>query len=316
MNQSLALAMAEPNFDSAIRVILRETGLRYNCDETILLEGKAGKEFDETYKWPETDSTKLLKNLDYETYVKAFYEIFDKKEDVYSMNIEEYEESYPELYRLLESKGIKRIVLSPIFYRGQRLGFFALINPAEETVLFLPNIVPMIGSFLALLLIQRNSQKKIFDFSYSDPLTGARNRRALFEDLAKKKEPITYFFFDINGLKQANDQYGHIYGDKLILFVVSVLMKNFGRENVYRMGGDEFLATHTKMTPEECQKLYHLLKHEVHEENASVAISYYSEENGKENFDDCFKILDSRMYIDKEKHHQSNGYKAAEEALK
>ncbi len=48
--------------------------------------------------------------------------------------------------------------------------------------------------------------------------------------------------FDINGLKKANDDFGHEYGDRLIVDAAVALCAAFGRENTYRIGGDEFVT--------------------------------------------------------------------------
>ena len=47
---------------------------------------------------------------------------------------------------------------------------------------------------------------------------------------------------DVNGLKYINDTYGHSYGNELIIAVSRVAAEVFGRESVYRIGGDEFVV--------------------------------------------------------------------------
>ena len=48
--------------------------------------------------------------------------------------------------------------------------------------------------------------------------------------------------FDINNLKQINDLCGHETGDRIIIQAADALTEVFGRENVFRIGGDEFVA--------------------------------------------------------------------------
>ena len=50
------------------------------------------------------------------------------------------------------------------------------------------------------------------------------------------------FLVDINGLKKVNDVYGHQFGNKLIVETTNILVQVFGHDNVYRIGGDEFVA--------------------------------------------------------------------------
>lgn len=99
----------------------------------------------------------------------------------------------------------------------------------------------------------RNELQQYIDdahkMAYIDALTGAANRNAYVEGIKefdqRMKEVDTEFsiaVFDINGLKNANDSFGHEYGDLLIITASDVLKDFVGSENLYRIGGDEFAA--------------------------------------------------------------------------
>ncbi|MCR5691587.1 MAG: GGDEF domain-containing protein, partial [Eubacterium sp.] len=49
-------------------------------------------------------------------------------------------------------------------------------------------------------------------------------------------------FVDLNGLKETNDTYGHDAGDHLIIDAANFLIQEFGEENIFRIGGDEFVV--------------------------------------------------------------------------
>ena len=88
------------------------------------------------------------------------------------------------------------------------------------------------------------------DISLTDDLTGAYNRRhgmySLREWFARSKRYGTHFsliYFDLNGLKQVNDSYGHQAGDLLLRAVVSACKKLLRESDMlFRMGGDEFMV--------------------------------------------------------------------------
>lgn len=102
---------------------------------------------------------------------------------------------------------------------------------------------------------------RLVDASLSDPMTGLRNRRFLFEhvvqeiDLLRRRlrdrlldpmggpEPGTVFIIvDIDRFKQINDTLGHAAGDKVILeFVRRMQAVCRSTDVVIRWGGDEFL---------------------------------------------------------------------------
>ncbi|MCR5078526.1 MAG: GGDEF domain-containing protein [Bacilli bacterium] len=95
--------------------------------------------------------------------------------------------------------------------------------------------------------------------SETDALTGLYNRTHMddrIEAWQNSEDPCTVIFMDINGLKQTNDTMGHEEGDRLIKGVTSG-MKVFSDEGfeVYRYGGDEFLALAEKKEKEEVEAL-------------------------------------------------------------
>lgn len=81
-----------------------------------------------------------------------------------------------------------------------------------------------------------------------DELTGLLNRHAYEEDLRhlspeNLNDDFYYVVFDVNGLKNANDNFGHEAGDELIKGAADCLYEVFGKYGkVYRTGGDEFIA--------------------------------------------------------------------------
>ncbi|OLV17705.1 sensor histidine kinase [Deinococcus marmoris] len=79
-----------------------------------------------------------------------------------------------------------------------------------------------------------------------DPLTGALNRRALDEDLARLEglaQPFTLAGIDLDGLKTINDQHGHGLGDRVLqMFAGSLKTTLDTSAQVFRVGGDEFVV--------------------------------------------------------------------------
>ncbi len=84
----------------------------------------------------------------------------------------------------------------------------------------------------------------------TDPLTGARNRRALDEALdtmfamkARYDQPFSVALFDIDYFKTVNDEHGHLCGDRVLRAVAS-LMADIARTTdiVARYGGEEFIV--------------------------------------------------------------------------
>jgi diguanylate cyclase (GGDEF)-like protein/putative nucleotidyltransferase with HDIG domain len=92
----------------------------------------------------------------------------------------------------------------------------------------------------------------------TDYLTGLPNARSLFVHLAQEvarcrrmKTPLAVMVCDIDGLKQINDSFGHLEGDKLLReFSARLKEACRGYDYVARMGGDEFVVTAPGLTAE------------------------------------------------------------------
>ena len=85
--------------------------------------------------------------------------------------------------------------------------------------------------------------------AFIDGLTGLGNRSAYEEHVGMLENAIkertarfSIAIFDLNGLKELNDRYGHEKGDQAIQKAASVLKQVYGDGKVYRIGGDEFIA--------------------------------------------------------------------------
>lgn len=87
----------------------------------------------------------------------------------------------------------------------------------------------------------------------TDELTGLYNRRGFLllgshniRLALRAPQPLFLFFADVDGLKQINDQCGHVQGDALLIGCAEVLKMTFRESDVVsRIGGDEFaILTH------------------------------------------------------------------------
>lgn len=93
-------------------------------------------------------------------------------------------------------------------------------------------------------LMNRLKYKASFDY-----LTNIRNRRSIIESAVKelniskdKKRPISFIMADIDYFKSLNDEFGHIFGDKVLIKIAASLTTILRTiDLVGRYGGDELL---------------------------------------------------------------------------
>ena len=123
--------------------------------------------------------------------------------------------------------------------------------------IYLKDLDYMIGTFKDIT----ESKKVIEDIekkSYIDNITGVYNKN-YYKDVLPKLDkesnlPLTIISGDVNGLKLANDTFGHNEGDNLLKAVADILKKSCRDSDlVFRWGGDEFLIILLR-TPEDDAK--------------------------------------------------------------
>ncbi len=171
-------------------------------------------------------------------------------------------------------------------------------------------------------------QKKIEEsMVYLDPLTGIGNRNKMLEDSENylscsvaDKSFIAVGLVDIDFFKECNDTYGHIYGDKCLKRVASVIDEAVGEAgNVYRYGGDEFLILLPGVSKEDILALGEKIKEKLDEEQLenkkSSVVPYVTVSQGYtravaepgDNIDSLVSLVDKVMYAVKRS--GRNGYR-------
>lgn len=96
--------------------------------------------------------------------------------------------------------------------------------------------------------LQEAIQRRLYEQATRDGLTGASNKRAFGEALAKElafaarhRRPLSLILFDGDHFKQVNDRHGHAAGDYVLQTLVKVAVATVRTEDVVaRWGGEEF----------------------------------------------------------------------------
>jgi diguanylate cyclase (GGDEF)-like protein len=106
------------------------------------------------------------------------------------------------------------------------------------------------AGWLASWLRLRDQQAQLREAAFTDPCTGAYNRRycdkflaAAMNEARNERRPLTVLYFDLDNFKQYNDRYGHAAGDDILNQVVQLLKAGVRpSDRVCRVGGDEFVV--------------------------------------------------------------------------
>ena len=167
---------------------------------------------------------------------------------------------------------------------------------------------------LSKVMKEKYEKEKFRYTSNTDELTRCYNRRAYEEDKLDLTKEWVYVSMDINGLKNANDSFGHAAGDELIRAAADCMKNSFSEHGkVYRVGGDEFVVIITKDIPQ-FENLLRAFEQRVESWHGefveSMAVSYgyvFSSERKWNSIFDISKASDERMYESKKQYYTRSG---------
>jgi len=156
---------------------------------------------------------------------------------------------------------------------------------------------------------QNKKAKKMKHLTFHDALTNLYNRAYYEEELkrldVKRNLPLSVITLDVNGLKLANDIFGHHTGDQLLLAAATVLWEATREDDIIaRWGGDEFVALLPATTKEDAQGIAWRIaelteKHSVGLIPLSLATGVATKERSIQEAQDIFKRAEDRMYRNK-----------------
>lgn len=164
------------------------------------------------------------------------------------------------------------------------------------------------------VIAQDVTRKKAIDervryLSYHDKLTGLYNR-AWFDEQIKileteEKYPFTVIIGDMNGLKVANDLFGHTTGDTLLAVTAEILRKCCRDSDIIsRLGGDEFAILLPGAGEEVAREVCLRIKNQcaatrMKPLNPSIALGYATKKSSADSLEELMKEADDRMYRNK-----------------
>lgn len=232
---------------------------------------------------------------------------------------------------LLTLVGIVALILAIAINFHEHLDAFLHANEnwQLDEVFTAVNIIGLLGLIYAARRIhdlnaeirRRNEAEANMDWlANHDPLTSLPNRRALesrerlLQKRSKDKHHVVYSI-DLDGFKKVNDLVGHQGGDILLRAVAHRLQSVLPDAEVFRLGGDEFLAVTHRPPQMNCLQIgQHIMQtlcvpYDVggmtSEIGASIGFALYPDDSI--DFNDAIHCADVAMYAAK-KAGQNNVY--------
>ncbi|RZI44797.1 GGDEF domain-containing protein [Herbaspirillum sp. HC18] len=184
---------------------------------------------------------------------------------------------------LVDSIKLRKSCIEEVNAEGDRILWLPVwLNDKVSTCLEVVNPTPYTSSTLhmieGILSVYRNYQN-ILDYSERDSLTGLLNRKTFDEKFSKlllsplpetspqdqeerrhkHSSGIGHWLavVDIDHFKKVNDQFGHLYGDEVLILVANLLRSSFrAQDRVFRFGGEEFVVLLRSTTLEDARKIF------------------------------------------------------------
>lgn len=120
---------------------------------------------------------------------------------------------------------------------------------SDGTVEYLDGFVLDISERKAIEQALHQSEQRIRELAYYDPISGLPNRNLMMDQIESllsrrtDRQPLGLLFIDLDGFKPVNDVYGHEIGDKVLARIGQRLNALVCAPNLAsRIGGDEFMV--------------------------------------------------------------------------
>ncbi len=305
-------------YEEAIDRVIKLVGESIHARRVYIIEDNGDGTYSETFEWCRdlSDSKKEyfqnLRRVDMLNWEEEFMGAFS----VIINDVESIKNTHPHMYKILNDFDVNSLVEIPIIDEGQLVGYFGAIDYSEIDALDARQLLETLSYFIATEIVRKKLLQELEKKSIYDTLCDVKNRNAMditTKRLLRKNLTAGVLYADANGLKRINDTLGHEAGDALLKKMSSIMSECFGKENVYRAGGDEFLVILPKVTEDafnqKCDELKAMFDNE---KDLAVAIgsAWTIDSSG---LSEVMRVADKAMYEDKANYYRKNNRRKSRE---
>lgn len=286
-----------------LEYLVKYVGNNFKCDRAYIFELQKEHVVDNTYEWCAKDvvpQKEVLQAVPKEI-IQWWFDLFENGEVVSIEDLELIRYLKPQTYGILKSQNIHSVIVAPVFDGEEIIGFIGVDNPGKKFWNSIVSTLKVLGYFIGVLIRRRDMLDRLHELSYRDELTGAKNRHALFEEYkdCSGHETMGVIYCDVSGLKKINDTLGHEAGDDMIRDCYHTLYQSLKMENIFRMGGDEFVAVLPDLSLEMFQTKVEKLKDDISRAKHHIAVGGTWESGEAINIEKMITEADHKMYEDK-----------------
>ena len=299
---------AVDDLDQTINAVLTQIGEFLVSDRAYVFEIK-DELMNNTHEWTApgiSPQLEKLQQLDL-SLISDWLPFFEKNDCIIIDDVEQLQKTNPAAYATLHAQEITSLIAAPIFLDNKLAGYIGIDNYDSEKIKNSSYLLLSMSIFLSYAIRHRNHVDMLHRLSYHDLLTNALNRNA-FMDVLSQFRPGQYasagiIYIDINGMKEINDFYGHHQGDKILITTVAKVFNLFKPDELFRIGGDEFVIITYDLTETDFYEKFNLLRN-IFCEKTNLPFSIATGSCWVKSPSDLNSLLqqaDIAMYTDKKK---------------
>ena len=299
---------AVDDLDQTINAVLTQIGEFLVSDRAYVFEIK-DELMNNTHEWTApgiSSQLEKLQQLDL-SLISDWLPFFEKNDCIIIDDVEQLQKTNPAAYATLHAQEITSLIAAPIFLDNKLAGYIGIDNYDSEKIKNSSYLLLSMSIFLSYAIRHRNHVDMLHRLSYHDLLTNALNRNA-FMDVLSQFRPGQYasagiIYIDINGMKEINDFYGHHQGDKILITTVAKVFNLFKSDELFRIGGDEFVIITYDLTETDFYEKFNLLRN-IFCEKTNLPFSIATGSCWVKSPSDLNSLLqqaDSAMYTEKKK---------------
>lgn len=143
-----------------------------------------------------------------------------------------------------------------------------------------------------------------------DALTGLMNRNsyhAYIDQLFNEATcPYSCIYLDANGLHELNNHLGHQAGDQMLKTVADTLCDRFSKDEIYRIGGDEFVILSKNQSGQEIESLAEQARQSLRSQGYEVSMGIAHREHNCD-ITSVINEAEEAMAQDKQRYYEENG---------
>lgn len=311
INECFLKVRAVTDMDEALSFMLHYLGTHISCNAVMIYESRERKWLLNTYSWSRAGKApeKKLLELSVAEPVTKWYETFFHNEPLLLTDMEKLCRDMPALSKVLSPEQVRRMILIPLLAKAEVVGFVRIDDPPEKQMNAVAEMCKILSHFIVSLIQQRDLIRNLEQISFRDQMTGAMNRYALNSYLARAhlERDMGLIYCDLIGLKRVNDRFGHASGDRTIIQAYQVLGGMFPEDQIFRMGGDEFLVVREGVGREKFQESVEQLKAAAVSSRCWLSIGSAWCQAGGKSFNDLMNEADENMYENKRTYYRLCG---------